>query len=339
MFGVVLCVFSVCVNIEEYSPDKPNFFRRQNEPVLALFYDLPMNKSKRSMRQLHRLAELVSGVTLVTCNCDEYPDVCLELFVEPLPGFRLFTSHRAEPYEFTNEHSLFPLLDFVKYGAKAVSSLIESPKLENVTAENYVEVSTGGNCNVIAYTLPRDRMSQLFAPTMRELAHIYKDEVDMNFGVVNCSANMSFCRGVGIDAAPIVRVYRNGEYVDYEGVREIPYLVGFINEKCHRFRNDEGVLVYPHKNVVMAVYEKFAAANHEEREEMIKKYSSSKSLELFVNTMKRIERDGVESIHKGIEMCDRLLADSKLEGISRQKVEAEKQILVRFERVFKTDEL
>ena len=333
---VLLCL---CGRILEYSDERQDVFAVTDEPVLALFYDGETPATKRAKGLLERVSNLTTGVSFAVCDCGRFPDTCISLFVEPLPGFRLFTARRTEPYEYTNEHSLFALLDFLKRNTKCVSAVQESGKLFNVTAGNYDEISTGGSCNVIAYVLPRDRMSLLFAPTIRELAHVYRDEVDMNFGVVNCTANMTFCRSVGIDAAPIVRVYKGTEYVDYEGVREVPYLVDFVNAQCGRFRTQEGLLVYPHEDLPFSTYQRFANGNRALREQMIAKFAGLRGFELVHNTMKRIDRDGPESIGKGLEMCEKLLKDHEVEGIARQKVAVEKEILKNFERAFHNQEL
>lgn len=321
-------------SIIEYDPAYENFFKKGENPLAALFYDSTRTNVKRELRVFERVSTLLYKVDFVQCDCGKYPSVCQNMFVDPLPGVRLW-SIREEPHEFTNEHSVYAIMAFIRSHAKgAVSLITKNPdNMKSINASNYGQFVSNSGCNIIAYMMPRDRMSKMLYPTLRELADIFQDDEDVNFGEVNCSDHMPFCKHAGINAAPIIRVYKDGNYTDYTETRELVYLLEFINQKCGKNRNEEGEIEIPKTKLTLSECIKFASADASVREAM-----ANEADEMAARTMRQIIANGTQIIDSGLKMCDNLLS-KPINSIAKEKVKLEKEILEMFNEAFNKQEL
>lgn len=325
-----ICSFSII----EYEPGLDDLFRAGDNPLAALFYDSSRPDTTRELRVFERVSTLLYKVDFAQCDCAKYPSVCQNLFIDPLPAVRLWAA-RSEPHEFTNEHSVYAIMTFIQSHAQgAVSLVTKNPdNLKAVNSSNYAAFVSNGGCNIIAYMMPRDRMSKLLYPTLRELADIYQDDVDVNIGEVNCSDHMPFCKHVGINAAPILRLYKDGNYTDYVGTREVPYLLDFINEKCGKKRNEEGEIEFSKKPLTLSDCIKFANGDSSVRTSMMRDAD-----EMVARTMRQIMARGEGVIDSGITMCNNLLT-KQLNALAKARVKREKEILMMFSEAFNKQEL
>lgn len=322
-------------SVVEYSPDKGNLFDTSKQPVVGFFYLLTQKKTTREMEMFDQVASLFDGISFVRCNCDEYGPLCKSFFIEPFPSINYFSMHKKEPHDFSNEHNVYAIAEFIQHKSKIVPR-IEPASVKTVDASNYVDFSLTGTCNFVTYVLPRDRMSELLKPTLRQIAAVYKDEPDMNFGVVDCANDTKFCQSVGIKEVPTLRVYKNGSYFDYAGTREVHRILPFINAVCGKYRNTNGQLEYKSKKLTARDYRTWLNADSESQERGLKAAIEDGYASLIIDLMVGMKTGTLtaDDVVKAKTASKQMLKND-LPVVSRQKVEDTLTILTDFENALK----
>jgi hypothetical protein len=226
------------------------------------------------------------------------------------------------------------MIEFITGNGNAQSAIPPNENLKTLSADNYSDFGKESPYKIIAYMNSRDRMSQMLYPTLHQLADVFAPEQDMIFGTIDCGANPKYCLSIGVDAAPIVRVARqNGQFDDYVGTREMPFLLKFINEKCQKTRNDDGTLnpVTRATGELLADIKSFLNGDHK----VLAKFEQRPDLATYVRVMKGILKHGVGSVETGIAQIKKMLDAGKVVGSARANLEGQLEVFEQFREVMK----
>ena len=164
------------MSIHEYRDGLEYLLHPTHSPALAYFYDNEENSDFQSgisvVKRLDRIFN-PSIMDIVTVNCSR-TKFCQQKLIEPLPSFHLFVPNYSSSLEFTNEHQLFPVIQFIQSNTKIDKGFwknaIPKTKVEKVEFDNYTNFLGFDGCKVLLYYIEEhDSMSSLFKPTFVEL--------------------------------------------------------------------------------------------------------------------------------------------------------------------------
>lgn len=68
-------------------------------------------------------------------------------------------------------------------------------------------------------------------PTWEELAKVYTDDKDIVIGAVDCDEHQELCAAEDVAGYPTLKYFSSGSGENYEGGRDVPDLVEFVNSK------------------------------------------------------------------------------------------------------------
>jgi hypothetical protein len=310
-------------------------FKPKSISVAGLFFaGSPQSEAedKEEIRIFGKASELIIGAEFLLVNCTTYPRVCEEKMASPKPCLFLFRPPKPDPLQFTNEHSIYAIVEFVTGNGKAQSVIPPNDNLKTLSPDNYSNFGVGSPYKIIAFMNSRDRMSQMLYPTLHQLADVFAPEKDMTLGTIDCGIHPKYCISIGVDAAPIVRVARqDGQFDDYVGTREMPFLLKFINEKCQKNRKDDGSLspVTRATGELLVDIKKFLAGDHK----VVQKFEGRPDLATHVRVMKGILKHGVGSVETGLAQCKRMLDEGKVVGSARVNLEGQLEVFEQFKEV------
>jgi hypothetical protein len=334
MLSPILWLFS-CSIVHTYTPELEHLFHPKKQPTIFLFYSAI---SPADMSIFDRAASLVYGAEFVSVDCDKYFALCKKKMIEPLPGIRL-ASPSGSFLTLTNELSCYPIVEFVLSNSKARSIIELGHNLRTLGESNFSDFLLRPGYNLVTFMNSRDRMSTLLYPTVWQLADIFEKEGDMAFGIIDCYANVSFCFSVGVTAAPLLQIYNNGQVSRYSGIRELPYLLDFVNGECGKMRNrDGGLITLSSDSAIEKRLAEFLNADKSEQEIIAQKFEADPKLPEYARAIRRIMKEGVTSIGSDIAKCEKLLMTA-LDEEARARVQNQLTILRQFDKLVKGEEL
>jgi hypothetical protein len=233
----------------------------------------------------------------------------------------------------TNEHAPYAIVEFITSNSLSKSLLRDSGNLISLNSDNWAKFATQNNWKIVTFMNPNERISLLLYPTISELADIFESEKDMAFGLVNCTGNFSFCKSLNVRAAPIVRVYNGPVWKDYEGYRELEFLLPWVNKECGKRRRIDGSLE------VRRPIEGFERTlrnflNDGNRTRFMEEFKvESEEEDVYIPAMRKIAKNGIEGIDADIENCVKLLGNAKLKGEPRVRVEEQLYVLRQIKKI------
>jgi hypothetical protein len=318
--------------IIEYTPDRANLLKPRNPPTLALYFMTNTMHYIRELRIFEYTSTLLYDTDFVTVNCSTYLQWCIDHQIEPLPLIKLFWDPRPHELEMTNEHAPYAIVEFATSNSRAKSLVRETGNLQELNEDNWTQFVIQNKWRIVGFMNPEDRPSILLYPTMHELADIFAEEKDMMFGLVNCTGDYSFCRSLGIRAAPIVRVYQGPVWKDYTGYRELEFLLPWINAECGKRRKfDRTIEVRETIEEFESVLGDFLKAP--DRKKFIEEFTPHDGQELYLPVMNKIAKNGIAFFEKDIENCVHLLGKANLRGEPRARVEEQLHVLRQVKKI------
>ena len=230
-------ITSICV-VREY--EKQLYYRLipENGFTLAFFYNAKTNLDEaRSI--LKKVNDYTEEFDILMINCDKFVSLCENRHVHHQPSIHLFKPNRFEGVEMSLEMSTYNIIDFLKPRA-SINVRLPPSRVINIKRSNYDKFFYNGNYHIIEFIQSNDQKSEMLNTSFEEIAQIYSQEFDIKFGRVDCSQDVDFCYDIGTAMAPIIRIYKENGTKVFEGRREIPDIISFINQETGKHRNRNG---------------------------------------------------------------------------------------------------
>ena len=299
-----------------------------SKPIVAYVYN---NMSgyiyEDKMNVFRRVSEIFPNATFTFFDCSKPGERCQNLGINPNPSIYVFgAKHHHHSLMFTNEISLYAISEFIinNLQIKPTIKLSDHPILWK---ENVTHFALKRKCTAIFYTDREDRMSQLLVPTISELKGSFVPDDEVDVGEVQCNHDIDFCiEALGVTAVPLLRVYKDGSYSEYNGIREFPNLLDFINGKCKTYRRSE-------KEVNMSLFLDKCTREIFEKNEVPISYIKLKMKGSYCNNEalvnKVLSKVKEENVRNEIDRSNKILNEGRSEGKSRDFVYAFKWILER----------
>jgi hypothetical protein len=316
----------------EYTPALSAMLAPRDTPTLILYYSMETDVYQRELVIFNYATTFIFGAEFLTVNCSAYFDWCLTHEIEPLPLIQLFFHPRHKAIDMTNEHAPYAIVEFATTNSLAKSMIPETHNLKNLNESDWAHFIVQNKWRVVTFMNPIDRASQLLQPTIRELADIFAAEVDMTFAVLNCTGNFSFCHSLEVRAAPIVRVYEGPIWIDYDGYRELEFLLPWLNKRCGKSRGFDGTI---EQRKTSETFDKVLRdfLTSENLTKFIEEFKPAEGQEIYIPAMNRIAKNGVGSLRPDITNCLKLLRNPHVTHESRARVEEQLHVLKQITRV------
>ena len=263
--------YASATEVEFFTMSKENVFHPKDIPTVAFYDETTSPAFGRNFAVFQEVAQIGPNVTYIFVNCTRYPNTCKNQRAEPYPGIRLYRHDNPKPALFFNEHSAYAISDFVTRITQLPNNMGVS-NLKILTKENYSYFESLDLCSVTTYLNMKNQQSQVFVPTLHQLADVMKPVPTVQVAIFDCSPDIRECIRHGITVAPIVRV-KNGDNISYfDGYREMPYLLEFVNKECHTYQGEDG---FVNKSFLKLQN----PTKYQEYKAFIKKYSNKNELE------------------------------------------------------------
>jgi hypothetical protein len=321
----------------EYAPGPSSALPPRDSPTLVLYYATDTGAHQRELVIFNRASALLFGADFLTVNCSAHFDWCVARQIEPLPLIQLFSHPKHKPIDMTNEHAPYAIVDFAASNSLARSMIPPSTNLKSLDESEWAQFVTQNKWRIVTFMNPIDRASQLLYPTARELADIFAEESDMVFALVNCTGNYSFCHSLDVRAAPLVRVYEGPVWVDYDGYRELEFLLPWLNRRCRKGRRFDGAMeVRKTIEEFETVLREFLTSSNMTK--FIEEFQPTEGQEIYLPAMNKIAKNGVGSLRQDITNCLKLLRSPHVVHESRARVEEQLHVLKQIKQVLATIE-
>ena len=248
--------FFCCFSLSELVTFNESYLNDdESAPVIVYSYLSNIDSIKKQVEKdfsiLNRASEIFPGIKFVALDCSQSPDICRKNFLEPNQAINLFHSfhrelfhhkdhyHGSHSLEFTNENSLFALIEFIESNTHFKSN-IEIKKQSFLAGNNFSDFVKSHEYSAVFFTDRNARMSSILIPTINEISDSFKKDKNIGVAEVLCSDVIDFCVDQGVESGPTLRIYKGeSNYSEYKGTREFPFLIDFINKECHSYRTSE----------------------------------------------------------------------------------------------------
>ena len=270
---IFFIIQQVCASkIKIFTLNQERLFNPQDIPTVAYFDETTSPGFQRNYAVFEHVAQIGPNVTYLFVNCTRYPNECINKKAEPFPGIRLYRQNYPKPSLFINEHSAYAISEFVTHVTNLPNNIGVS-NLKILTKDNYSYFETLELCSVTTYLNLKSQQSQVFVPSLHQLADVMKPVPTVQVAIFDCSPDIRECIRHGITVAPLVRV-KNGENITYyDGFREMPYLLEFVNKNCQTFQGEDGLV-----NKTLLKLQN--PSKYQEYEKFLKNYIHNKSLKI-----------------------------------------------------------
>ncbi|OHT13293.1 hypothetical protein TRFO_16620 [Tritrichomonas foetus] len=313
--------------IHDYNTSLYSYLSPEKTYTLGFFYKSETPNLDEKKMIMNMVDKYIEGINILSVNCSEFDSLCSHRYIDIFPTIALFRPNNQEKILMSLEFSLYSIVDFAVSKGNA-RSLLPPSKVQKITSHNYSTFLNSATYKVIEYIDHPDRSSDMLLISFEELSFIFSEEIEIKFGKVNCSEDIDFCFDVGTSSIPIVRLYHEDKHYLYEGTREVPYLVDFINYHCktHRSINRSYSFVFDAtlENIVSDFMKK---TNKQQYIDQMIKYSDA-----FVVTMKRIQENGEKALFDQKENLMRLYNDPYVKGKAKENVAGKLEMLSVFEK-------
>ena len=331
-----LLSYFVFSTVKQYEPPLFYLLNPEDKSTLSFFYDKNTKNINDYLNVIDRVDQYSEGFEIVTVNCSNYLSLCSNRHVDPLPSVGLFIPNRDRvimSYEF----SLYSIIKFVTARVQSAKSFLPPSQVHVLDAKNYSSIFNNGDYHIIEFIQKGDDMSDMLDMSFEEISNIYKDEIDMKFGKVDCSNDIDFCLHIGALEIPIIRIFHENEYWTYQGIREIPYILDFINLQCKKNRKYDGSYSFEFsvdiENTIrdfMKTVDKKICIEH--IEELSKNDPNHHFYHSIVVIMNRILKDGDKVIETQKNNLLSLLMNKNIKNESQENVAEKLEILNLFQK-------
>jgi protein disulfide-isomerase A6 len=157
---------------------------------------------------------------------------------------------------------------------------------------------------------------------IKEVANVFQSE-NVTVGSINCQKFKDFCEEKGVDVHPTVKVYKFGNWTEFNGRDKVERLVTFVNEQCGTQRARGGLLNDVAGTILAAdkLVRPFLKA--EEKREIVEQMKAIPGAEFYVKVMERFIAKGSEQIQQDLDSMTAILDQRKgsiatLDGVKKR---------------------
>eukprot|EP00604_Paraphysomonas_vestita_P002537 CAMPEP_0174818770 /NCGR_PEP_ID=MMETSP1107-20130205/1627_1 /TAXON_ID=36770 /ORGANISM="Paraphysomonas vestita, Strain GFlagA" /LENGTH=312 /DNA_ID=CAMNT_0016031107 /DNA_START=182 /DNA_END=1121 /DNA_ORIENTATION=+ len=185
-------------------------------------------------------------ITIADIDATTAQDLAQKFGVQGYPTIKFFPKGSKKPEEYDGGRSADTIVSWVnkKVGTKKVVK--KPPTAVTVLDEaTFDAVALDPTKTVLVeFYAPWCGHCKSLAPKYEQLAKVFAGEKDVVIANVDATENGELATRFGISGYPTLKLFQGGssEPIDYQGAREVPNLVEFVNEHAGTYRLPNGEL-------------------------------------------------------------------------------------------------
>jgi len=265
-------------------------------------------------------------------DCTANSKTCNAHSINGYPTIKIFTAQDKKGTEYSGDRSADSFSDFVeeKVGIKAK----RPPKLLKDLNPFSIEKAEKAKCSLITFYSPSCPHCKRFLPNARITAAAFESE-DITIGTLNCIKFHEVCNNRSITGYPTIRLYKEGQIIEFNQDRSPESVVSFINSNCGTHRRADGLLDDT-VGLVEGAYElcqKYITVPAEERDEIKQKIAALPGTEFYMKVISRIEAKGVDTVAEAMKTMINLLDNKKGSQKSLDGMKTRFNVFTEFEKL------
>ncbi|KAL3690774.1 hypothetical protein R1sor_004425 [Riccia sorocarpa] len=243
------CVGSFAEDVVVLTPDNFDLEVGQSKGALVEFYAPWCGHCKKLAPEYEKLGNIfkkTKNVLIGKVDCDDHKPLCSKYGVQGFPTLKWFPAGSQEPKDYSGGRNVDALTEFVNAEAGTRA------KLSTPTSD--VVVLTPANFDSVVLDKTKDVLVEFYAPWCghcKSLAPVYESvatafKKENHVVVAKCDADghRELGERYGVSGFPTIKFFpkNNKEGVEYDGDREVPDFVDFLNKEAGTHRTTDGLL-------------------------------------------------------------------------------------------------
>lgn len=324
-------ILTVSCFVRDFDESLESHLSINKELTLGFFYNNNLKDINEYKKMLNRVIKYTKDFEILMVNCSKYLSICIDKSADPLPAAILYLPKGKHGITMSLEISLYNIITFITERTNIKPRLPKSQIIE-LNRNNFASFFYTGDYHIIEYFEEHDQASEMLDISYEEISNIYSEDNDIKFGRVNCTNDIKFCLEVGTSLVPIIRLYKHGWAEVYSGIREVPYIVNFINDNCKKHRSINGEYKHEFDDSIEEIVKNFMKKPN--KKEFINQIETHTNGQAFSLIMNRIMKDGSSAINNMISNLHILLNDPNVKGESQDRVSEKISMLKIFQKYY-----
>ena len=290
-WNLVFLSISQFIEVETEHPNIKNEF----SVVLGYYNDTDVIEEKKNFEFA---SEYFPNINFYSINCSKYHGLCNEFNILYKTGVSFVNNGKAT--KFYGDHAAYEYINLLikDYHQKPSKEMTE---IKYIKKSNFSEFAQNKRCALVGFLMNNERQSTIMHTTLKQLTNIYQRDLQVNISAFDCLNDVDDCIELGIEAAPIFRIYHGSEYSDFKGIRTFDNLRKFINSECGCDRSSDGSLndhagiidaALPYVELFMKSTDKYSAMKK------IKEIPNTEAYQYFMKKILKNEFEFVETEKK-----------------------------------------
>lgn len=321
-------------------------------PALVKFFAPWCGHCKSMAADYETVASLYKSDPVVVgeVNADDHKDLASRFGVRGYPTLKYFPAGSLEPEDYNGGRTADDFVSFINGKAGLKKGIKKAPEaVQALTPETFdAVVSDPTKHKLVEFYAPWCGHCKTLAPIYDNVAKAFAGEKNVVVAKVDADKWRGLGERFGVQGFPTLKYFPAGAsgkledvVEDYEGGRDGPALLSFLNEKAGTHRNLDGSLApsagrLPDfdelaKEYVNGDAGKRATALGEAKELMAQLSGSEReSADVYVKAMEKIEGKGAGYVATETARLDKLIANDATEAGKRTTFQIKRNVLQAF---------
>ncbi|KAH0788995.1 Thioredoxin family protein [Histomonas meleagridis] len=281
-----------------------------NRPAMVKFYSTQCGHCRAMAEDFAEAANAYNDVVFGGVNCLEEKKICKKFKIEGYPTIMLYKAKEKTGIEFEGSRTVESFCNFVENYTN-IKAKLPPQYLIDLNPLNFDNVTASHKCVFNTFFAPWCGHCKHFLPQAKIAANAFQADPQIVVSRLDCEKYKDICSKYGVDGFPTIKLFKEGETIDYSGSRTAESVVNFINDNCGTERDVNGLLNDAAgliKDAAPIVAEFLTA---EDKSPLVEKMKAVSGAEFYVKVMERYIAKGQEQIKKDIETMSKILESRK----------------------------
>jgi len=283
------------------------------------------------------------NVIIAKVDADKHRDLGGRFGVSGFPTLKWFPKGSTTPEDYDGGRDTQDIIDFINRRAGTNARVAKAPsEVAILDSTNFDSIVLDTKKHVLVeFYAPWCGHCKKLAPTWEKLASIFKNDENVVIANVDADKHKDVGSRYGVSGFPTIKFFPkdNKAGVAYEGGRELPDFIKYINEKTGTKRTDSGKLeesVGRISNLDVIVSKFLSSASKEEEvkkaEVVVKSLvgEAAKHGETYLSYMKAVIKKGKDVVESEVSRLGKLIDGGSLTPSKVDEFTIRKNILSQF---------
>lgn len=274
-----------------------------NSDVLVEFYAPWCGHCKNLAPEYAKLGESLmkakpKDLIVAKVNCDEHRDVCSKYDVRGYPTIKFFPKGSTTPEDYNKGRSAEDFIEFLNDKARA-GLRVDKPAtfVVALNPQNFEKIVMDSSKNVLVeFYAPWCGHCKKLEPEYEKVGKAFRLQQNVVVAKVDADKHRELGEKYEVKGFPTIKFFAAGSKTaqDYNGGRETPDFINFLNDKAGASRTASGLLSDNAGKIASLdkIAAEFAKADSAARAKLLKDAENtadkSEAAEIYVRTMKKM---------------------------------------------------